>query len=94
MLKFSIVEFCSDLSLLKAFVNQGELFDMISQCDDQRISTVCICGQLNWHAIESLLVEREIIQSADQLISLFCRSFDSVEEIHSLCNFPQSIVFI
>ena len=94
MLKYSIVDFCSDLSLIKGFVNQDDLFDEIYHSDDERILTIYIKGILDWHTIEALLIQREIIQSGEQLISLFCRSFESEDEILSLYKFSDSIVFL
>lgn len=92
MLKYSIVEFCSDLSFIQGLACQEDIFNEFYEDDGKRILTIYISGILTWHAVEKLLIGKGIIFSGEQLISLFCQAFESTDEILSICNCSNSIV--
>lgn len=94
MLKYSIVEFCSDLSCIQGLDNQDDLFSKFYEGDDQRILTIYISGILSWHAVEKLLIGKGIIFSGEQLISLFCRAFESTDEVLSLSSLAGSVILL
>ena len=94
MLKYSIVEFCSDLSFIQGLASHEQLFNEFYEGDGKRILTICISGILTWHAVEKLLIGKGIICSGEQLISLFSRTFESTDEILSLCNCSNLIAII